>query len=125
MRRNCYSNAPNDHEAQLWEKQAARMVLYRTRDVDLSKALGMSGAAIVAERTREGHSVKEWAVAGFQSFVQPANYAPLPFMTEERTSELAKESEDNLRKALRSGTVAFYGAFSVPQELQEKHTIIF
>ncbi|KAM5350195.1 hypothetical protein ACJ41O_006700 [Fusarium nematophilum] len=121
MRRN--SKEKCDHDTSLWEKQIARMVLYRTKDFNVEKAMGMSGAAIVAEKSREGNRVKEWAIAGFQSFVQSVHGTPRPFVTEKGPKE-AQEIEDDLRKDLGIGRVAFFGAFSVPKELQEEHTII-
>jgi len=123
---------PNDHrrmsaEADFWSNQVARCVLYRINP-PLKDPWGTSGAVVVADMAKEKSDQSDLVVVGFHSFLQPASPRKpmpdaLPFITQESDPDEVSALEAKLRESLEEGEVVFYGAFQVPNDLQEHHHI--
>lgn len=89
----------------------SRAVLYRVNP-DFNPPNGYSGIALYADGKREDGSHGP-GVVGFQSFVQRSGH-PQSFNMPEGPA---------MEQRLRTGRIAFYGAFQVPEELRKEYQI--
>lgn len=99
---------PSPEEASKWAGLVSRALLYRV-DPDFEEPRSNSGTAICVLDKESGTR----KVAGFQSFVQEVD-----------GGQYYEMDDDPFATMLSLGAVAFYGAFQVPPELRESHTIV-
>ncbi|KAF2751324.1 hypothetical protein M011DRAFT_473818 [Sporormia fimetaria CBS 119925] len=98
------------HHPSVWESMISRAVLYRVYP-DFDSPNGHSSTALYTDDLREDRT-RRLAVIGFQSFVQRSGVPQYYEM------EGAPPKE-----RLKTGRVAFYGAFQVPEALKEFNII--
>ena len=101
-----------DHDVSTWIRLVSRAVLYRVSP-DFDPPNGYSGIALYAEGIRED-GTHGLGVVGLQSFVQRSGH-PQSFNMPEGPA---------MEQRLKTGRIAFYGAFQVPDELRREYTIM-
>lgn len=101
-----------DHDASTWNRLVSRAVLYRVSP-DFDPPNGYSGIALYANGMREDGTYGP-GIVGFQSFVQRSGH-PQSFNMPEGPA---------MEQRLRTGRIAFYGAFQVPDELRQEYSIV-
>ena len=101
--------SPSEHGdlSEPWKDAVGRSVLYRVT-TPFEESGGESGKAICVV----GQAGMPLRVIGFQSFAQDS-----------ASIQIYEDEGQKLDKRLHNGQVAFYGAFQVPQELIDGHTI--
>lgn len=95
-----------EHNSAMWEDLIARSLLYRVSP-DFKPADGYSGVALYTDNVRMDGTTGP-AIIGFQSFVHKS-----PAL------QNFKMEGEQLNQRLRTGDVAFYGAFQLPETLKE------
>ncbi|KAF2741813.1 hypothetical protein M011DRAFT_413785 [Sporormia fimetaria CBS 119925] len=98
------------HHPSVWESMIFRAVLYRVYP-DFDSPNGHSGTALSTDDLREDRT-RRLAVIGFQSFVQRSG-----------VPQYYEMEGAPLKQRLKTGRVAFYGAFQVPEALKEFNII--
>jgi hypothetical protein len=106
------SKLPKDQDVSTWSKLVSRAVLYRISP-DFDPPNGYSGIALYADGVRED-GTQGPGVVGLQSFVQRSGH-PQNFNMPEGPA---------MEQRLRTGRIAFYGAFQLPDELRKDYTIM-
>ncbi|KAJ4372574.1 hypothetical protein N0V86_007934 [Didymella sp. IMI 355093] len=106
------SKLPRDQDVSTWSKLVSRAVLYRVSP-DFDPPNGYSGIALYADGVREDGTHGP-GVVGLQSFVQRSGH-PQNFNMPEGPA---------MEQRLRTGRIAFYGAFQLPDELRKDYTIM-
>lgn len=106
------TKSPKDQDVSTWSRLVSRAVLYRVSP-DFDPPNGYSGIALYADGKREDGTHGP-GVVGFQSFVQRSGH-PQSFNMPEGPA---------MEQRLRTGRIAFYGAFQVPEELRKEYTIM-
>lgn len=106
------SKLPKDQDVSTWSRLVSRAVLYRVSP-DFDPPHGYSGIALYANGSRED-GTRGPGVVGLQSFVQRSGH-PQSFNMPEGPA---------MEQRLRTGRIAFYGAFQVPDELRKEYTIM-
>jgi hypothetical protein len=99
-----------DHDESTWKDLVSQALLYRVHP-DFDPPNGYSGIALYADGVRCDGSEGP-GIVGFQSFVQRSGHVQHFDM-----------DGTELDKRLKLGTIAFYGAFEVPEELKRDYTI--
>jgi hypothetical protein len=88
-----------------------RSILYRVKS-NFKKHSGQSGVALyTVEETVNAQ--RSHSVVGFQSFKQDSQFPTV-----------WSETEHELKKKLEKGSVAFYGALSIPDDLRDNFKIL-
>ncbi|KAJ8107234.1 hypothetical protein OPT61_g9005 [Boeremia exigua] len=105
------SKSPKDQDISIWSKLVSRAVLYRVSP-DFDPPQGYSGIALLTDGKRED-STQGPGVIGLQSFVQRSGH-PQSFSMPEGPA---------MEQRLRTGRIAFYGAFQIPDELRKDYII--
>lgn len=106
------ANPFRDHDEHTWNKLVSRAVLYRVSP-EFDPPNGSSGIALYANGLREDGSYGP-GVVGLQSFVQRSGYPQNFNMSEGQAMD----------QRLRTGRIAFYGAFQIPDDLRTNYRII-
>lgn len=105
------TKSTRDHDIFVWKNFVSRAVLYRVHP-DFDPPNGYSGIALYSEGLRED-GTEGPGVVGFQSFVQRSGHV--------QNFEMEGGALD---KRLKSGRIAFYGAFQVPDEVKTNYQIV-
>jgi hypothetical protein len=99
------SKSLRGHDLLTWKDLVSRALLYRVHP-DFDPPNGYSGIALYAEGIKEDGTTGP-GIAGFQSFVQRSG-----------SVQNFEIEGSELKRRLKRGRVAFYGAFEVPGELK-------